>query len=207
MGILSDEIPQVGNPAQEMKCQDMTDHDGSPFTTTNASTTTKYFDIKAEYATNTSVIGYCRDENGGVQIPRSSTIETNEQANFLRTRGCKKEKKRTECINSAFSELRRCIPNVPLDTKLSKIKTLRLATSYIAYLTDIVRNADPGDVRDGREFHADLKALRTKEKRRNMGNQVKICVISYVSVLCVKNGSACPPVNTYYATCQIFMTS
>lgn len=184
MGVLSDEIAQPGNPEQEMNCSDNTIHDGSTFCNTNPSTTPKYFDIKAEYVTNASVMNFCRNDNAGVQIPRSSAIETTEQANFLRTRGCKKEKKRTECINSAFSQLRRCIPNVPLDTKLSKIKTLRLATSYISYLTDIVRTGDPGDVRDGREFHADLKALRTKEKRRSMSEQVRNIFTFMCFLLC-----------------------
>lgn len=50
----------------------------------------------------------------------------------------KKERRRTLSINNAFQELRECIPNVPSDTKLSKIKTLKLATSYIAYLYDIL---------------------------------------------------------------------
>jgi hypothetical protein len=46
----------------------------------------------------------------------------------------RKERKRTVSINTAFSKLRGRIPNVPTDTKLSKIKTLRLATAYIQYL-------------------------------------------------------------------------
>ena len=50
----------------------------------------------------------------------------------------KKERRRTLSINNAFAQLRGCIPNVPSDTKLSKIKTLRLATSYIAYLMDVL---------------------------------------------------------------------
>ncbi|CAB3991039.1 heart- and neural crest derivatives-expressed protein 1 [Paramuricea clavata] len=49
-----------------------------------------------------------------------------------------KERRRTHCINMAFGELRKCIPNVPTDTKLSKIKTLRLAISYIQYLTEML---------------------------------------------------------------------
>ena len=56
--------------------------------------------------------------------------------------GNRKERRRTQSINTAFAELRDCIPNVPADTKLSKIKTLRLATSYIAYLTDMVSRDD-----------------------------------------------------------------
>ncbi|XP_064201247.1 heart- and neural crest derivatives-expressed protein 2-like [Anguilla rostrata] len=54
----------------------------------------------------------------------------------------RKERRRTQNINSAFAELRDCIPNVPADTKLSKIKTLRLASSYIAYLMDLLDKDD-----------------------------------------------------------------
>jgi hypothetical protein len=50
-----------------------------------------------------------------------------------------KERRRTQNINFAFAELRRCIPNVPQDTKLSKIRTLRLATSYIGYLQEVLQ--------------------------------------------------------------------
>lgn len=66
----------------------------------------------------------------------------------------KKERRRTQSINNAFSDLRDCIPNVPSDTKLSKIKTLRLATSYIGYLMTVLDTDDPGT--DG--FKADLSA-------------------------------------------------
>ncbi|XP_055386300.1 heart- and neural crest derivatives-expressed protein 2-like [Condylostylus longicornis] len=58
----------------------------------------------------------------------------------------KKERRRTQSINTAFSSLRNKIPNVPVDTKLSKIKTLRLATSYILYLTRVLEgNQDPSN--------------------------------------------------------------
>ena len=52
----------------------------------------------------------------------------------------KKERRRTQSINNAFASLRDCIPNVPCDTKLSKIKTLRLATSYIDYLMQMLNS-------------------------------------------------------------------
>ena len=50
----------------------------------------------------------------------------------------KKERRRTLSINNAFSELRNCIPQVPADTKLSKIKTLKLAIWYITYLNALL---------------------------------------------------------------------
>ncbi|GLV37604.1 hand [Carabus blaptoides fortunei] len=55
----------------------------------------------------------------------------------------KKERRRTQSINAAFQDLRDRIPNVPADTKLSKIKTLRLATSYISYLTGVLETDEP----------------------------------------------------------------
>lgn len=39
-----------------------------------------------------------------------------------RTTANKKERRRTQSINSAFTFLRDCIPNVPSDTKLSKVR-------------------------------------------------------------------------------------
>lgn len=68
----------------------------------------------------------------------------------------RKERRRTQSINNAFAELRECIPNVPADTKLSKIKTLRLATSYIAYLMDLLQGP-PGSTQTC--FKADLHGL------------------------------------------------
>jgi len=77
----------------------------------------------------------------------------------------KKERRRTLSINTAFANLRGCIPNVPTDTKLSKIKTLRLATSYIAYLMDVLNKDDPSLTEKG--FKAELnKKVDREEKRR-----------------------------------------
>lgn len=60
----------------------------------------------------------------------------------------KKERKRTVSINTAFSLLRDHIPNVPIDTKLSKIKTLRLATDYISYLMTLLETSNSPDSYD-----------------------------------------------------------
>ncbi|KAK1885892.1 Heart- and neural crest derivatives-expressed protein 2, partial [Dissostichus eleginoides] len=76
----------------------------------------------------------------------------------------RKERRRTQSINSAFAELRECIPNVPADTKLSKIKTLRLATSYISYLMDILDK--DGQHGDTQAFKAELKKTEAREERR-----------------------------------------
>ena len=79
----------------------------------------------------------------------------------------KKERRRTQSINAAFSSLRDCIPNVPCDTKLSKIKTLRLATSYIDYLLNVLKSDDPNLSAEG--FKADIHKKwneKTEEQKR-----------------------------------------
>jgi hypothetical protein len=49
-----------------------------------------------------------------------------------------RERDRTHSVNSAFIQLRDLIPTEPLDRKLSKIETLRLAGSYINHLNSIL---------------------------------------------------------------------
>lgn len=78
-----------------------------------------------------------------------------------RTSANKKERRRTQSINTAFASLRGCIPNVPSDTKLSKIKTLRLATSYISYLMDVLAKDDPKLEQEG--FKAELSKKSDKK--------------------------------------------
>lgn len=72
----------------------------------------------------------------------------------------RKERRRTLSINNAFSNLRCSIPNVPSDTKLSKIKTLRLAISYISHLTNILEKGDSELPEEG--FKAEFSRRRTK---------------------------------------------
>ena len=56
----------------------------------------------------------------------------------------RKERRRTQNINAAFDDLRKHIPNVPSDTKLSKIKTLKLAMSYIHHLENQLEDEAQG---------------------------------------------------------------
>ncbi|KAK2725418.1 heart- and neural crest derivatives-expressed protein 2-like [Artemia franciscana] len=96
----------------------------------------------------------------GVVVPRVRVVKRRNTAN-------KKERRRTLSINSAFSELRDSIPNVPSDTKLSKIKTLRLATSYISYLSRILETSEDASPSG---FRADL----TRPPRANRSQQAAL---------------------------------
>uniref|UniRef100_A0A1I8NHH5 BHLH domain-containing protein n=1 Tax=Musca domestica TaxID=7370 RepID=A0A1I8NHH5_MUSDO len=92
-----------------------------------------------------------------ISVPPVRVVKKRNTAN-------KKERRRTQSINNAFSCLRDKIPNVPSDTKLSKIKTLKLAILYIRYLVEVL----DGDQDPNNGFRADLKPLHRKnshEKR------------------------------------------
>ncbi|XP_057659331.1 heart- and neural crest derivatives-expressed protein 2-like [Diorhabda carinulata] len=91
-----------------------------------------------------------------------------------RTTANKKERRRTQSINMAYADLRDCIPNVPADTKLSKIKTLRLATSYISYLTRALETDDPAG-----GFKAELGTISRKSNSNPV--QVNDCTTGQIS--------------------------
>lgn len=104
----------------------------------NTSTTT---------TTITQSVGHHDDWAPTVELSTIKSVKTspNEappERIIQRVKANKKERRRTQSINQAFSELRRHIPDVPSDTKLSKIKTLRLAISYINHLT-LALNSEP----------------------------------------------------------------
>ncbi|XP_030309935.1 transcription factor 15-like [Calypte anna] len=49
-----------------------------------------------------------------------------------------RERDRTHSVNAAFGALRRLIPTRPSDRRLSKVETLRLASSYISHLANVL---------------------------------------------------------------------
>lgn len=99
--------------------------------------------------------------------PRPRVVKRRVSAN-------KKERRRTLSINSAFSDLRDCVPFIPPDTKLSKIKTLRLATSYIAYLMDFLEEGNSKELPEGGFQSIVTKTLESREDRRKR-DVVKVC--------------------------------
>ncbi|KAG8570644.1 hypothetical protein GDO81_011364 [Engystomops pustulosus] len=70
------------------------------------------------------------------QAPRSSKECKQSQRNAANAR----ERARMRVLSKAFSRLKTSLPWVPPDTKLSKLDTLRLASSYIAHLRQLLQD-------------------------------------------------------------------
>ena len=133
--------PQYQAPPGEYSPHSDSSHSPSPYH--------HYYSQHEDYLQQTDFCGPLR--SGGRKLPMSN----------------KKERRRTQSINAAYTALRDCIPNVPCDTKLSKIKTLRLATSYIDYLINVLKSDDPKLAAEG--FKADVHKKwndKTDEQKR-----------------------------------------
>jgi len=78
---------------------------------------------------------------------RKSELNSNESSNSSvlthmsgsqRSAANDRERTRMRVLSKAFVRLKTSLPWVPSDTKLSKLDTLKLATSYISYLSNIL---------------------------------------------------------------------
>ncbi|XP_020331706.1 musculin [Oncorhynchus kisutch] len=69
---------------------------------------------------------------GGKQVVKGRQIQRN-AANA-------RERARMRVLSKAFSRLKTSLPWVPADTKLSKLDTLRLASSYISHLRQLLQD-------------------------------------------------------------------
>ncbi len=102
--------------------------------------------VKAERVTpdRDSPSGH-RDRLHGVQNQENTGHLTREErrrrrraTNKYRCAHATRERLRVEAFNVAFSELRKLLPTLPPDKKLSKIEILRLAICYISYLNHVL---------------------------------------------------------------------
>lgn len=73
---------------------------------------------------------WCSEEDGFTKHPQRNAANARERA-------------RMRVLSRAFCRLKTTLPWVPADTKLSKLDTLRLATSYIAHLRAILTDQPP----------------------------------------------------------------
>lgn len=82
----------------------------------------------ADHLQPSELVGLTREER---RRRRRATIK-------YRTAHATRERIRVEAFNVAFSELRKLLPTLPPDKKLSKIEILKLGICYIAYLNHVL---------------------------------------------------------------------
>lgn len=78
-----------------------------------------------------------RQDTGGT-LSREERRRRRRATQKYRTAHATRERIRVEAFNVAFAELRKLLPTLPPDKKLSKIEILRLAICYIAYLNHVL---------------------------------------------------------------------
>uniref|UniRef100_A0A663DN82 Nescient helix-loop-helix 2 n=1 Tax=Aquila chrysaetos chrysaetos TaxID=223781 RepID=A0A663DN82_AQUCH len=90
-----------------------------------------------------AAVGRCGEGGGrpGLHPPPLSREEKRRRRRATakyRSAHATRERIRVEAFNLAFAELRKLLPTLPPDKKLSKIEILRLAICYISYLNHVL---------------------------------------------------------------------
>ena len=104
----------------------------------------RYIDLEGRLCDDTinSDRLYCGDSDHGlIRLPEGHYMEMYRHRRLIarpRQSANARERDRTQSVNSAFTTLRTVIPTEPANRKLSKIETLRLATSYISHLHTVL---------------------------------------------------------------------
>lgn len=71
---------------------------------------------------------------------RLSKVQQKKGRQSQRNAANARERARMRVLSKAFSRLKTSLPWVPADTKLSKLDTLRLASSYISHLKQLLQD-------------------------------------------------------------------
>lgn len=87
---------------------------------------------------NSSTVSHNIQPSELVGLTREERRRRRRATQKYRTAHATRERIRVEAFNVAFSELRKLLPTLPPDKKLSKIEILKLAICYIAYLNHVL---------------------------------------------------------------------
>ena len=91
-----------------------------------------------------------------------------------------RERARMRVLSKAFVKLKTTLPWVPADTKLSKLDTLRLASSYIAHLRQVLTCGDEEEIAQPPVIHP-LNLVRTFGRNES---DLHVCsIITFFNVI------------------------
>lgn len=94
--------------------------------------------LRISYLRNIFINHYRERNNDMSTLTREERRRRRRATQKYRTAHATRERIRVEAFNVAFAELRKLLPTLPPDKKLSKIEILRLAICYIAYLNHVL---------------------------------------------------------------------
>ncbi|XP_078503055.1 transcription factor 21 [Lissotriton helveticus] len=114
-----------------------------------------------------------RRKAGGKRSPAAGPEGRQGQRNAANAR----ERARMRVLSKAFSRLKTTLPWVPPDTKLSKLDTLRLASSYIAHLRQVLANDkyEHGYVHPVNLTWPFMVAGKPESDLKEMGSSSRLC--------------------------------
>ncbi|XP_056631189.1 helix-loop-helix protein 1-like [Diorhabda sublineata] len=96
-------------------------------------------EVLQSITTCTNVVSKKRERSNDMgSLSREERRRRRRATQKYRTAHATRERIRVEAFNVAFAELRKLLPTLPPDKKLSKIEILRLAICYIAYLNHVL---------------------------------------------------------------------
>ncbi|XP_076332261.1 helix-loop-helix protein 15-like [Tachypleus tridentatus] len=96
------------------------------------------FSPSGDSAVNSTCGGRRTSRDGMPHLSREERRRRRRATQKYRLAHATRERIRVEAFNVAFAELRKLLPTLPPDKKLSKIEILRLAICYIAYLNHVL---------------------------------------------------------------------
>ena len=89
-----------------------------------------------------------------------------------------RERTRMRVLSKAFGRLKLTLPWVPPDTKLSKLDTLRLATSYISHLQVLLESEDDDNEGSDNDNDRDIK-IDSSVRTRQLTSLVSMLMFSF----------------------------
>ncbi|GAB0088767.1 Protein Fer3 [Sergentomyia squamirostris] len=92
------------------------------------------------------LVGQRLSPRSGHQAPNGSTKKTRRRvASMAQRRAANiRERRRMFNLNEAFDKLRRKVPTFAYEKRLSRIETLRLAITYISFMTELMSGSPGG---------------------------------------------------------------
>lgn len=100
-------------------------------------------------------------DSTSTDVPDGSEGTGSEKPPVQRNAANERERARMRVLSKAFTRLKTSLPWVPADTKLSKLDTLRLASCYIAHLSQLLAEDGEEQTTSGGKSNSSISSTTT----------------------------------------------